>query len=219
MTQDQLKKAAAQAAIPYVQPDTVIGVGTGSTVDFFIAELASIRRRIEGAVASSVATEKRLREYRIPILDLNSTGPLPLYVDGADQATRHRQLVKGGGGALTREKVLASASDKFICILDNTKLVAVLGAFPVAVEVIPMARSAVARKLVQLGGDPVYRKSFLTDNGNPILDVYNLEILDPARLETDINNIPGVVSCGIFAHRRADLLLVASADGVEEVRP
>lgn len=217
MQQDELKKRVAVEALTHVKHGTVLGVGSGSTVNYFIEALATIKNKIEGAVASSEETAKRLKAHGIPVLDLNSTGPLAVYVDGADEATRHLQLIKGGGGALTREKIIASASAKFVCLIDDSKLVDVLGTFPVAVEVIPMARSTVARKLVQLGGDPVYRKSFLTDNGNVILDVYNLEILEPAKLEIAFTQIPGVVDCGIFALRRADLLLVASSSGIEKI--
>ena len=217
MSQDELKKAAAREALAYIEPGMVLGVGSGTTVHFFIEALGTVKHRIEGAVASSEETAHRLVQQGIQVLDLNSTGPLPLYIDGADEATRHLQLVKGGGGALTREKIIASASDRFICLIDESKLVDVLGCFPVALEVIPMARSTVARQVVKLGGDPVYRKSFVTDNGNQILDVHNLEILEPSTMERNLQQIPGVVECGIFAVRRADLLLVARESGCERL--
>jgi ribose 5-phosphate isomerase A len=192
----------------------VIGVGTGSTVNYFIEGLASLRGRIAGAVSSSEASAQRLRAHDIPLLDLNATGELPLYVDGADEATRHLALVKGGGGALTREKIVAAASRQFVCIVDDSKLVDVLGRFPLPVEVIPMARSLVARKLAGLGGKPVLRQGFTTDNGNEILDVHNLKISDPVALEERIGLLVGVVEVGLFARRGADVMLVASDSGV-----
>lgn len=210
-----MKKAAAEAALDYVQPGSIIGVGTGSTANYFIDALASVRAKVEGAVASSVATAERLKKHRIPVLDLNDTGGLQLYVDGADEATRHLQLIKGGGGALTREKIVAAASAKFVCIADESKLVDVLGRFPLPVEVIPMARSLVAREIVKLGGEPVLRTGFTTDNGNIILDVHNLRILNPAELEERLNNIVGVVTNGLFARRPADALLLGTARGVQ----
>lgn len=214
MSPDDRKRAAAIAALDYLDDARIIGVGTGSTVNHFIDALASIRTRIDGAVSSSEASTERLKKFGIPVLDLNNTGDLDVYVDGADEATRHLQLIKGGGGALTREKIVAAASRRFVCIADDSKLVDVLGRFPLPVEVIPMARSLVARKLTALGGRPALREGFTTDNGNVILDVHNLEILEPAKLESRINDIPGVVTCGIFAHRPADVLLLGTGDGV-----
>ncbi len=215
MTQEEKKRAAARAALELVKAETVIGVGTGSTANHFIEALAAIRTRLDTTVASSEETAQRLRALDIPVSDLNSIASLPVYVDGADEATRHRQLIKGGGGALTREKIIAAAARKFICIADDSKLVDVLGAFPLPVEVIPMARSLVARRLVALGGDPRWREGFVTDNGNEILDVHNLWILEPAKLESDLNQIPGVVTNGLFAIRPADLLLIATEHKVE----
>lgn len=215
MSQDQQKQAAAEAALQYVEDDTVVGVGTGSTVNYFIDALAGRRNRIAGAVSSSEASTERLRRHGIEVLDLNSAGTLPLYVDGADEANRFLQLVKGGGGALTREKIVAAASRKFVCVADESKLVGVLGNFPLPVEVIPMARSLVAHELVKLGGRPELRAGFTTDNGNLILDVYGLTIQEPIRLEQTLNNIPGVVTNGLFALRPADVLLLAGADGVQ----
>lgn len=209
MTQDEKKKAAAQAAMQYIEDDMIVGVGTGSTVNFFIDMLAQMKHRIEGTVASSDATAQRLKGHGIPVLDLNSVNELHVYVDGADEATRHLHLIKGGGGALTREKIVAAVSRRFVCIIDDSKLVDMLGAFPLPVEVIPMARSYVAREIVKLGGQPVMRADFTTDNGNVILDVHNLKILDPVELEASLNNITGVVCNGIFAHRPADILLLA----------
>ena len=217
MTQDQLKRAAAKAAIAHVPHDCVLGVGSGSTANFFIAELAAIKQRIEGAVASSEATAKRLKDLGIRVLDLNGVNELPVYVDGADEVTRHLAMVKGGGGALTREKIVAAVARKFICIADATKLVDVLGKFPLPVEVIPMARSHVARELVKLGGHPEWRQNFVTDNGNVILDVHGLAILDPAGLEATLNQIAGVVTNGLFARRGADVLLLGRADGVQTI--
>ena len=214
MDKEAMKRRAARAAIEHVEPGTVIGVGTGSTANHFIDALAEIKGRIEGAVASSRATEERLRAHGIPVLDLNEVGELPLYVDGADEANRHLQLIKGGGGALTREKIVAAASRRFVCIADESKLVDVLGEFPLPVEVIPMARSLVARRLAAMGGQPVLREGFVTDNGNQILDVRNFRIMEPARMESEINDIPGVVTVGIFALRPADLLILGTADGV-----
>ncbi len=219
MTTDDRKKRAAEAAIEFVRDGMTVGVGTGSTVNHFIAALAAWRDRIAGAVSSSEASSRLLREVGIEVADLNSAGDLELYVDGADEATRHLQLIKGGGGALTREKVVAAASKQFVCIVDDSKLVDVLGRFPLPVEVIPMARSLVARQLVRLGGQPVWREGIVTDNGNVILDVHNLEILDPPALETEINQLPGVVTVGLFARRPADVLLVAGPSGVERIEP
>ncbi|MDG4867305.1 ribose-5-phosphate isomerase RpiA [Guyparkeria sp. 1SP6A2] len=210
---DQGKQLAAQAAIEYVTSGSVVGVGTGSTVNFFIDELAKIKNRIEGAVSSSEASTKRLRDHGIEVFDLNSVNEIPVYVDGADESNENLQLIKGGGGALTREKIIAHMAKKFVCIADETKLVDVLGAFPLPVEVIPMARSMIARELVKRGGQPVYRDGFVTDNGNQILDVHNLRIMEPAKLETEVNDIPGVVTVGIFALRPADVLILGTADG------
>lgn len=211
------KQAAAHAALEFIKEDMVIGVGSGSTVHHFIDALASVKGRIEGAVSSSVESTNRLKALSIPILDLNSVGEVPLYVDGADEVNLARQMIKGGGGALTREKIIATASRKFICIADESKVVDLLGEFPVAVEVIPMARSYVARQIVLLGGDPVYREGFVTDNGNAILDVYNLKLIDPRAMEDKLNNITGVVENGVFARRTADVVLVGSENGVRKV--
>lgn len=217
MSQDNQKRLAAQAALDHLGDARIIGVGTGSTVNYFIDALAGIRDRLEGVVSSSEASTALLRKHNIPVLELNNTGGLDIYVDGADEATRHRQLIKGGGGALTREKIVAAASKRFICILDQSKMVDVLGAFPLPVEVIPMARSYIARELAKLGGQPEWRQNVTTDNGNQILDVHNLKILDPAALETKINNFPGVVTNGLFAQRPANLLLVGGDNGVQEI--
>lgn len=216
-TQDAMKKQAAEAALAYVE-DGIIGVGTGSTVNHFIDALAGIKGRIEGAVSSSVASTERLKGHGIPVYDLNAVGELSVYVDGADESNAQLQLIKGGGGALTREKIVAAASRQFVCIADASKLVKVLGAFPLPVEVIPMARSYVARELVQLGGTPVWREGFVTDNGNLILDVQHLEILEPTKLEQTINNIAGVVTVGIFALRPADVLILGTPDGPKTLR-
>lgn len=218
MNQDEMKREVARAAIEYVETDTVIGVGTGSTANYFIDELAKIKGRIDGTVASSNASAERLQSHGIPVYNLNDVGDIGLYVDGADETTRHLQLTKGGGGALTREKIVAAASEKFVCIVDDTKVVDILGAFPLPIEVIPMARSFVARQVVKLGGEPVLREGFTTDNGNLILDVHGLSILEPSRLEAQLNNIPGVVTNGLFAMDPADVLLVGSSSGVETVR-
>ena len=218
MNQDANKRRAAEAALDHIEDGSVIGVGTGSTVALFVEALVRVRQRIEGAVASSKATEALLRAHRIPVVDLNSAGDLPLYIDGADEATRFLHLIKGGGGALTCEKVIAAASRLFVCIIDDSKLVDVLGRFPLPVEVIPMARSFVARQLVKLGGQPQWRQGFVTDNGNVILDVHHMKIPDPACLEGEIDQIPGVVSNGVFARRPADVLLVGSERGVETMR-
>lgn len=217
MNQDDKKRQAAAAAIRFVPHDVIIGVGTGSTANYFIDELVKIKGRLQGAVASSEATARRLRAYGIEVVELNDAGPLALYVDGADEANAARQLIKGGGGALTREKIVAAASQRFVCLLDDSKLVARLGRFPLPVEVIPMSRSFVARELVKLGGQPEYRAGFTTDNGNLILDVYHLEMTDPRRLEQTLNQIPGMVSNGLFANRPADVLLVGAADGVRQI--
>lgn len=215
MTQDDLKRAVAQAAIAHVPADCIVGVGTGSTANFFIDELGKIKHKIQGAVASSEASAERLKGHSIEVLSLNDAGSLPVYVDGADEITRHMHMVKGGGGALTREKIVAAASKKFICVCDASKLVDVLGKFPLPIEVIPMARSYVARELVALGGQPELREGFTTDNGNIILDVHNLQIMNPVELETTLNSIAGVVTNGLFAKRPADVLLLGTPDGVQ----
>lgn len=217
MTQDEMKKLVARAALEYVVPGTIIGIGTGSTANHFIDCLATIKHRIDGTVASSRASAERLAAHGIPVLDLNAVGELSVYIDGADESNRHLHLIKGGGGALTREKIVAACARKFVCIADGSKLVDVLGAFPLPIEVIPMARSMVAREVVKRGGQPVYREGFVTDNGNVILDVHNLRIMEPARLEQDLNNIPGVVTNGLFALRPADVLLLGTEDGVKKI--
>ncbi len=219
MNQDEMKKQAALAALEYLPEGGVLGIGTGSTVNHFIDALASVKGRYEGAVSSSEASTERLKAIGMPVLDLNSVGDLEIYVDGADESNRHLQLIKGGGGALTREKIIAAASKRFVCIADETKLVDVLGAFPLPVEVIPMARSYVARELVKLGGTPVWRENFVTDNGNVILDVHDLEIMEPAKLETTINQIAGVVTVGLFAHRGADVLILGTPEGPRTLEP
>lgn len=215
MSQDDLKRAVAQAAIQYVPMDSIVGVGTGSTANFFIDELAKIKHKISGAVASSEASAKRLQGHGIEVLSLNEAGDLPVYVDGADEITKHMHMLKGGGGALTREKIVAAASKKFICLCDSSKLVNVLGRFPLPIEVIPMARSYIAREVIKLGGQPKLREGFITDNGNIILDVHNLEILNPVDLETKLNHLPGVVTNGLFARRPADVLLLGTPEGVK----
>ncbi|MFC5694976.1 ribose-5-phosphate isomerase RpiA [Pseudomonas sp. GCM10022186] len=221
MTQDQLKQAVAQAAIDFILPrldeKSIIGVGTGSTANFFIDLLARHKMAFDGAVASSEATAQRLKGHGIPVYDLNSVSDLEFYVDGADESNERLELIKGGGAALTREKIVAAVAKTFICIADESKLVPLLGNFPLPVEVIPMARSHVARQLVKLGGDPVYREGVLTDNGNIILDVYNLQIDSPVKLEEQINAIVGVVTNGLFAARPADLLLLGTKDGVKSI--
>ena len=217
MTNDDLKKQAAEAALEYIEDDWIIGVGTGSTVNYLIDALARIKNRLDAAVSSSEASTARLKAHGIQVLDLNAVGPLPIYIDGADEATRALHLIKGGGGALTREKIIATASERFICIADQSKLVDVLGRFPLPVEVIPMARSSVARELLNRGGQPVWREHFSTDNGNLILDVHGLDITEPAALEAELNNIPGVVTVGIFALRPADVLLLGTARGVQKI--
>ncbi|KAF0191659.1 MAG: ribose 5-phosphate isomerase A [Gammaproteobacteria bacterium] len=212
-----MKKAVAEAALTYVEAGTVIGVGTGSTANFFIDALARIKHRIDGTVASSLATEKRLKSHGIPVLELNEVDGLSVYVDGADESNHYLQLIKGGGGALTREKIVAAASRTFVCIADESKLVDMLGAFPLPIEVIPMARSFVARQMVKLGGKPALREGFTTDNGNLIIDVHNLEIMEPAKFEAELNNIPGVVTNGLFALRPADVLLLGTPNGVRTI--
>ncbi|QEP44057.1 ribose-5-phosphate isomerase RpiA [Ectothiorhodospiraceae bacterium BW-2] len=214
MTQDEMKRAVARAALEYVVPNTIIGIGTGSTANMFIDELAAIKHKINGAVASSEASAKRLRSHGIEVLDLNSVDAISVYIDGADETNHHAHLIKGGGGALTREKIVAAVATKFLCIVDETKVVSMLGQFPLPVEVIPMARSYVARQLVKLGGQPVYREGVITDNGNVILDVHRLEIMAPTELERQLNDITGVVTNGLFALRPADVVLVGSPSGV-----
>ncbi|WED43037.1 ribose-5-phosphate isomerase RpiA [Legionella cardiaca] len=215
---DALKEAVAKAALNQLTDEVILGIGTGSTVNYFIEQLATIRHRIDACVASSKDTEARLRALGIPVIDLNVAAEVPIYIDGADEVTAQRQMIKGGGGALTREKILASAAQQFVCIVDESKVVGHLGAFPVAVEVIPMARSFVARELVKLGGDPEYREGFITDNGNIILDVYNLEISNPVELEGLIKVIPGVVDNGLFAKRCADIVLIATKTEIKTIR-
>ena len=214
MNQDQINQRAAEGALEYVGEGAVVGIGTGSTVNFFIDALAASGRRISAAVSSSEASTRRLAAHGIPVLDLNEAGELGVYVDGADEATRGLHLIKGGGGALTREKIVAAASRRFVCIVDEKKLVARLGAFPLPVEVIPMARNLVARELRRLGGEPAWREGVVTDNGNHILDVRNLAIPDPVALEGEINQLAGVVTVGLFARRPADVLLVGTPSGV-----
>jgi ribose 5-phosphate isomerase A len=217
MDQDALKRQCAEAALAFVEDDMMVGVGTGSTVNHFIAALAPWRNRVAGAVSSSEASTKRLREIGIAVRELNDTDGCDVYVDGADEVTEHLAMVKGGGGALTREKIVAEASRKFVCIADASKLVHVLGRFPLPVEVIPMARSLVARRIVGLGGRPVLREGYTTDNGNVILDVHGLTITDPAGLEAELNQLPGVVTNGLFARRPADVLLLGSPGGVRRL--
>jgi ribose 5-phosphate isomerase A len=221
MNQNELKNQVALAALEHIRPhldaDSIIGVGTGSTANFFIDHLATVRQLFDGAVASSEATASRLRKHGIPVYDLNGVDSMDFYVDGADECNPHLELIKGGGGALTREKIVAQVARSFICIVDQSKQVEVLGSFPLPVEVIPMARSLVGRELVRLGGDPMYREGFVTDNGNLILDVYNLRIRSAKDLERELNNIPGVVTNGLFALRPADVLLVGTQGGVQTV--
>ena len=217
MTQDELKRTVAKEAIKYVVEGAIVGVGSGSTANCFIDELAKIKSRIDGAVASSQASAERLKSHGIRMVDLNSVSELPVYIDGADEITEHLAMIKGGGGALTREKIVAAVAQKFVCIADESKLVGVLGKFPLPVEVIPMARSHVGRELVRLGGQPALRQGFTTDNGNLILDVWNLSILKPQELEAEINNITGVVTNGLFAQRGADVLLLGTAAGVKTI--
>lgn len=215
MTQDELKQAAAKAAMAFVPDDAIIGVGTGSTVNFFIAELAKAKGRIDGAVSSSQASTTLLKAAGIPVYDLNGVNDLPVYVDGADEITEHFAMIKGGGGALTREKIIGAVARQFVCIADEKKRVPVLGQFPLPLEVIPMARSYVAREVVRLGGKPVLREGFTTDNGNIILDIHNLDIVNPVEMETRLSAITGVVMCGLFARRPADVLVLATAQGVQ----
>ncbi|MDE9556817.1 ribose-5-phosphate isomerase RpiA [Xenorhabdus bovienii] len=217
MTQDELKKAVGWAALEYVKPGTIVGVGTGSTASHFIDALGTIKNQIEGAVSSSEASTEKLKSLGIPIFDCNEVDSLDIYVDGADEINGYMHMIKGGGAALTREKIIAAVAKKFICVIDESKQVDMLGKFPLPVEVIPMARSYVARELVKLGGTPVYRQNVVTDNGNVILDVHNLAILDPVALENKINSIAGVVTVGLFANRSADVVLVGTADGVKTI--
>ncbi|GAB1623004.1 ribose-5-phosphate isomerase RpiA [Agarivorans sp. B2Z047] len=216
MTQDEMKKAAGWAALEYVQEDTIVGVGTGSTVNHFIDALATMKDSIKGAVSSSEASTEKLLAYGIEVFDLNSVSDLSVYVDGADEINEQNHMIKGGGAALTREKIIAAVADQFICIVDNTKEVPVLGNFPLPVEVIPMARSYVARELVKLGGDPVYREGVVTDNGNVILDVHNMKIVDPVTMERDINAIVGVVTNGLFAARGANEVIIGTPEGAKK---
>lgn len=217
MNKEAGKKAAAEAALEYVKDDMIVGVGSGSTVDYFITALASVKNKIEGVVASSVATANKLKSYNIPLLDLNSVNDLPLYVDGADEVNAAKQMIKGGGAALTREKIIATVAKKFVCIADDSKFVDMLGEFPVAVEVIPMARSYVARRIVDLDGDPDYREGIVTDNGNSILNVYNLKLLNPREMEEKLKQIVGVIENGIFAKRTADVVILGSENGVKKL--
>jgi ribose 5-phosphate isomerase A len=219
MTQDELKQAVARAAVEHVPMGGIIGVGTGSTANFFIEELGKIKHRFDGAVASSEATAQRLKAQGIAVVELNSVRELEVYVDGADEVNRTLSMIKGGGGALTREKIVAAVARSFVCIADESKLVDVLGRFPLPVEVIPMARSYVARELVRLGGQPEWRQGTVTDNGNWILDVYNLQIAEPIALESEINQIAGVVTNGLFARRGADVLLLGTSGGVRTMKP
>ncbi len=217
MTQDELKKAVAEAALKYVVEDKVVGVGSGSTVNMFIDSLSKIKNRIEGAVAASEASAERLKKHGIRVFDLNSVSELPVYFDGADEITENLHMTKGGGGALTREKIVAAVAARFVCLCDASKLVPVLGKFPLPVEVIPMARSHVGRELLRRGGHPVLRENYKTDNGNLILDCHGLTIMDPPQLEAELNNVAGVVTNGLFARRPADLLLLASPSGIRTI--
>ena len=220
MTQDEMKIEVAKAALKYVVPDSIIGVGTGSTANFFIDELATIKEHVEGAVASSVATANRLEENGITVFDLNDVEEISVYIDGADESDEQLNLIKGGGGALTREKIVAAVSSQFVCIADESKLVSVLGAFPLPVEVIPMSTNYVKRQIAETtGGSPILRDGFTTDNGNLILDIHDLKIKDPKRLENQLNNIVGVVTNGLFAARGADILLLGTANGVQTITP
>jgi ribose 5-phosphate isomerase A len=219
MNADRKKQLAAAAAADHIHEDTVIGIGTGSTVNLLIDEMAARKLRIRGVVSSSEASTTRLQRHRFDIVDLNAAGELDLYIDGADESDRHLRLIKGGGGALTREKIVAAASRRFVCIADDSKLVDVLGRFPLPIEVIPMARSYVAREVAKLGGHPVWRDQFVTDNGNQIIDVHNLHIVDPVGMEATLNQIAGVVTVGLFAKRKADVLILGTDDGVKTLEP
>jgi len=218
MTQDELKKLVAREALKYVEEDTIVGVGSGSTVDHFIDALAGMKDRIEGAVAASERSAERLKKHGIHVFDLNAVDELPVYIDGADEVTEHLYMTKGGGGALTREKIVAAVAKRFVCICDASKLVPVLGRFPLPVEVIPMARSHVGRELRRLGGHPELRQGFTTDNGNVVIDCHGLAITDPPRLEAELNNIAGAVTNGLFARRAADVLLLGAPEGVRTLR-
>jgi len=218
LTSDEKKQQVAKAALEYVVEDTIIGIGTGSTANYFVDALATLKHRIEGTVASSNATAERLKSHGIPVFELNSVDEISVYVDGADESNQYLHLIKGGGGALTREKIVAAVSKRFVCIADDSKLVGVLGKFPLPIEVIPMARSYVARELVKMGGTPVWREGFVTDNSNFILDVHNLKIMEPVKLENQLNEITGVVTNGLFASRRADVLLLGSNEGVKMLK-
>lgn len=217
LSQDDKKQAAAKAACKFVQNDAIVGVGTGSTVNYFINALAEIKHKIKGAVSSSEASTKKLKAHGIEVYDLNEVDSLDIYVDGADEITQHKHMIKGGGAALTREKIVSAVAKTFVCIIDDTKQVPVLGAFPLPVEVIPLARSYVAREIVKLGGDPEYRMGTVTDNGNHIIDVHNLSIIDPIKLETQLNQIVGVVTNGLFAARGANIVLIGGENGVTEI--
>ena len=217
MTQDEMKRKAAEAAMQYVIQDEIVGVGTGSTVNHFIDLLAGMKAKIKGAVSSSVASTERMKKHGIPVLELNSVDIIPVYVDGADESNHQLHLIKGGGGALTREKIIAAASTKFVCIADASKLVDVLGKFPLPVEVIPMARSMIARKIVKMGGRPVWRENFVTDNGNAILDVHDMHIMEPIKMENEINSWAGVVTVGLFCNRPADVLILGTPTGAKTV--
>jgi len=214
MHQAEKKRLAAEAALEYIQDGIILGVGTGSTVNHFIDALPQVRGKIQALVASSDATRERLEKLDFDVVELSEVGDVDLYVDGADEANKHFHLVKGGGGALTREKVLAGAARKFVCIIDDSKMVGVLGAFPLPIEVIPMARSFVSRRMIKLRGQPVYREGFTTDNGNEIVDIYNLSMTNPVEMEERVNRIPGVVTVGLFAHRGADILIIADDNGI-----
>ena len=218
MTQDDKKKAVARAALEFVESGTIVGVGTGSTANYFIDALAEVKHKVDASVASSEESARRLRAHGIPVTDLNSVSEMAVYVDGADESTRNLHLIKGGGGALTREKIVAAVAARFVCVVDESKLVDRLGAFPLPVEVIPMARSYVARRIVRMGGQPELRQGFTTDNGNVIVDIHNLDILEPARLETELNQITGVVCNGLFAQRPADILLIGRDSGVDTLQ-
>lgn len=217
MTQDEMKRKAAEAALEYVVVDEIVGVGTGSTVNHFIDALAGIKHKIKGAVSSSVASTERMQKHGITVYDLNEVNGIQVYIDGADEADHYLNLIKGGGGALTREKIIAGASKKFVCIADESKLVDVLGKFPLPIEVIPMARSFIARELVKMGGRPVWREGFVTDNGNDILDVHDLRIMEPVKMENELNKLPGIVTVGIFANRPADVLILGTPQGAKTV--
>lgn len=218
MNTEQMRESVAKAALDYIPDNCIVGVGTGSTVNFFINALSGIKHKIEGTVASSIETAKRLKSLNIPVFELNTVNEIAVYIDSADAYNPYLQLVKGGGGALTREKILATASQQFICIVDEKKSVKVFGEFPIPIEIIPMARSFVAREIVKLGGRPVYREGFTTDNGNIIIDVHDWLISEPIKLETQITLIPGVVCCGLFASKPADMLLVGTPQGVQAVK-